>query len=66
MDEPLSSRNLARYGLRRGAYNGGNGRRFVLFQEAVRHGERVEVRWEYDSKAERDARAMQLIKEGTA
>ena len=49
MDE-LSSRNLAKYGMRRGAYNGAYKRRFVLF---IRQGEN-DQRHEFDTKGARD------------
>lgn len=47
----LSARNLRKWGLRRGAYNGANSRRFVLF-ESLANGN--ELRREYTSKRERD------------
>lgn len=56
--DTLSARNLARYGLRRGVYDGANRRRFVLFESA---GMGVEVRHEYDSKRERDQAATTKI-----
>lgn len=59
MDE-LSSRNLAKYGLRRGAYDGGNGRRFVLFAKLPSGNER---RHEFDTKKERDAYARNKLTE---
>jgi hypothetical protein len=59
--EPLGSRNLARYGLRRGAYDGGMRRRFVLFRSGVSDGERVEWRSEFDTKRERDDNATHLL-----
>lgn len=56
-NEVLSARNLARYGLRRGAYDGANRRRFCLFCASL-FGTGIEERREYDSKAERDAAAV--------
>jgi hypothetical protein len=53
--EPLAWRRLQRYGLRRGAYDGATSRRFCLFEDL---GNGLESRSEFDSKAERDARAM--------
>lgn len=50
MDE-LSSRNLAKYDMRRGAYDGANKRRFVLF---VPGHDGNEWRYEFDTKKERD------------
>lgn len=58
-NDVLSARNLARYGLRRGAYDGANKRRFVLFQ-AIGMG--VELRHEYDTKRERDDAALRLMR----
>jgi hypothetical protein len=59
----LSARNLERFGLRRGAYNGSNSRRFVLFEAArsTATGEAVEIRREFTSKRERDAKALELL-----
>jgi len=57
MQDQLSARNLAKYGLRRGAYDGANRRRFVLFC-ASRFGTGIEERREYDTKRERDAAAI--------
>lgn len=59
MDE-LSARNLARYGLRRGAYDGANSRRFVLFESL---GDGNELRREYLTKRERDAFALRRLRE---
>jgi hypothetical protein len=56
--DPLSARNLARYGLRRGAYDGANRRRFVLFESL---GDGNESRSEFDTKRARDARAMERL-----
>lgn len=53
-NEPLSARNLAHYGLRRGAYDGGNGRRFVCFEKGTSNGEAVEWRAEFGTKTDRD------------
>jgi hypothetical protein len=63
MFEPLSSRNLARHGMRRGAYDGGIGRRFCLFEKAEHHGERVEIRREFSTKRERDTAALRRLAE---
>lgn len=52
MTMELSARNLKRYGLRRGAYDGATRRRFVLFESRG-----VETRREFDTKAERDEMA---------
>lgn len=60
MTEPLSARNLARYGLRRGAYDGANRRRFVLFEA---DGKGNEIRREFDTKGERDTVAMTRLAE---
>lgn len=57
--DPLSARNLAKYGLRRGAYHGARGRRFVLF---VREG-RSEWRHEFETKRERDNFALRKLAE---
>jgi len=59
MDE-LSARNLARYGLRRGAYDGANSRRFVLF-ESLANGN--DLRREYSTKRERDAFALRRLRD---
>lgn len=56
--EPLAARNLARYGLRRGAYDGSNRRRFVLYEDGENNGESVTWTREYDTKGERDAAAL--------
>ena len=50
MDE-LSARNLAKHGMRRGAYDGATKRRFVLFAS---NGDGTETRSEFDTKRERD------------
>lgn len=52
--DPLSARNLAKYGLRRGAYDGATCRRFVLFETGHCNGEAIETRSEFDVKADRD------------
>lgn len=57
----LSARHLARSGLRKGAYNGGNGRRFCLFETAIREDAAVELRREFSTKRERDAKAFELL-----
>lgn len=49
--EELSARNLAKYGLRRSAYDGANSRRFVLFESCGNGNER---RREFITKQERD------------
>lgn len=58
--DKLSSRNLAKFGLRRGAYDGANKRRFVLFE---RLGNGNEQRSEFDTKKARDTKALQRISE---
>jgi hypothetical protein len=58
MDD-LSARNLRKYGLRRGAYDGANRRRFVLFASV---GMGVETRSEYDTKRERDEAARAAVR----
>lgn len=60
MKDELSSRNLAKYGMRRGAYNGANKRRFVLFVNLNNGNER---RHEFDSKGQRDDYARVLLRE---
>lgn len=57
MDE-LEARKIKRYGLRRGAYDGANKRRFVLFVSA---GEGLEMRHEFDTKAARDDYARTVL-----
>lgn len=57
--EPLSARNLKKYGLRRGAYDGSNSRRFVLFQNL---GNGNESRREFTTKRERDEAALLALK----
>ena len=57
MDE-LSARNLAKWGLRRGAYDGSNSRRFVYFESLGNGNER---RHEYTSKRERDGALRQRL-----
>ena len=59
--EPLSARNLARFGMRRGAYNGANGRRFVLYYKD----DKREWAVEYDTKRERDNKALELLAIGS-
>jgi hypothetical protein len=59
MTEELSARNLAKYGLRRGAYDGANKRRFVLFTSVVMG---VETRSEFDTKRERDVAALTAVR----
>lgn len=59
----LASRNLAKHGMRRGAYDGANRRRFVLFVSA---GDGNEWRSEFDTKRERDDYALKLLAERTA
>lgn len=56
--DPLAARNLARYGLRRGAYDGSNRRRFTLYEDGENNGEAVTWTREYDTKRERDAAAL--------
>lgn len=55
----LSARNLAKYGLRRGAYDGATERRFVLFESGTdpATGKAVEWRMEFNTKRERDEAA---------
>lgn len=60
--EPLSARNLKKHGMRRGAYDGANRRRFVLF---VDNRDGTESRHEFDSKSERDQFALQQLLELT-
>ena len=59
MSDELSARNLARHGLRRGAYDGANKRRFVLFESIGNGNER---RQEFDRKCERDAAALARLR----
>jgi hypothetical protein len=61
MREPLASRNLAKYGMRRGAYDGANRRRFVLFVADSEH--RTEWCHEFNTKRERDNYAMRKLAE---
>jgi hypothetical protein len=61
MTEPLSSRNLARHGMRRGAYDGDRRRRFVLFHPAA--DPQNVSRSEFDTKRERDEFALKLLDE---
>ena len=56
--DPLSSRNLARHGMRRSAYDGANRRRFVLSET---RGDGNELRSEFDTKGERDCRSSRQI-----
>lgn len=60
MSAPLASRNLAKHGMRLGAYDGANRRRFVLF---TRHDAQIgdERRREFDTKKERDRFALSLL-----
>lgn len=51
--DPLVARYLKRFNMRRGAYDGGNGRRFVLFTKGDRN-EIHEWRREFDTKRQRD------------
>ena len=60
MTGDLSARNLAKWGLRRGAYDGANSRRFVLFEST---GKGTEWRREYTSKRERDAACAKRLEE---
>lgn len=53
----MNARQLAKYGMRRGAYDGANRRRFVLFQD---NGEN-EIRREFDTKRERDEFAQMIM-----
>lgn len=55
----LSARTLEKHGLRRGAYDGANKRRFCLFE---RIGDGYEVRREYDSKKARDEAAIRFLR----
>jgi hypothetical protein len=63
MDE-LSVRNLRKHGMERGAYNGANKRRFVLFVDEQGGGDpsRLRRRHEFDTKRERDAYARTLLR----
>lgn len=58
LKDDLSARNLRKYGMRRGAYDGANRRRFVLFYPSRKHAAGVDDgnvwRAEFDTKAERD------------
>lgn len=54
----LSARRLAKLGLRRGAYDGANRRRFCLFED-LRNG--LELRSEFDTKRERDAACLAAV-----
>jgi hypothetical protein len=56
----LSARNLAKHGLRRGAYDGGTRRRFVTFATA---GNGNEWRTEFNTKRERDEHVGRLLQE---
>lgn len=56
--ELLSARSLRKYGMRRGAYDGARKRRFVLFVEDGS----IERRTEYDTKGERDAAALRMVR----
>lgn len=60
MMEPLNARRLARHGMRRGAYDGANSRRFCLFSS---NGDGTESRQEWTSKSERDAAALQMLRD---
>lgn len=57
MDE-LEARKIKRYGMRRGAYDGANKRRFVLF---VSSGHGLERRYEFDTKSARDDYARKVL-----
>jgi len=54
----LEVRNLRKYGLRRGAYDGARKRRFVLF-ESLHNGN--ELRREFDTARERDAKCRERL-----
>lgn len=56
--EPLGSKSLARFGMRRGVYDGANKRRFVL-SEIAPNG--LTLRREFDTKGERDAFALERL-----
>lgn len=59
MLESLSAKRLARHGMRRGAYDGANGRRFVLFHPS--DDPQNVLRSEFDTKRERDTFALALV-----
>lgn len=61
MKDVLEARNLRKYGMRRGAYDGANKRRFVLFIKLPNGNER---RSEFDTKKERDEYARVRIRDG--
>lgn len=56
----MDSRELKRYGMAQGAYNGANRRRFVLFTSHDASTGNV-TRREFDTKRERDAFARKAI-----
>lgn len=62
--EPLSARRLSRYGMRRGAYDGANRRRFVLFYPS--EDSQNLSRREFDSKKERDEFAIAMLEKRSA
>jgi hypothetical protein len=59
MADELAARNLAKWGLRRGAYDGARSRRFCWFEKAGI----TEWRREYTSKRERDGALRQRLAE---
>lgn len=57
-NDDLSARRLARFGLRLGAYDGANRRRFVLFTNNY---DGTVSRREFDTKTERNDRARTMM-----
>jgi len=55
----LNARYIRRYGLRRGSYNGANKRRFVLFADT---GNGTEMRYEFNTRRERDIKALGMLR----
>lgn len=58
--EPLAARYLKRFGMRRGAYNGANKRRFILFTTKDAP-PKTERRHEFDTKRARDQFAIGML-----
>lgn len=58
--ELLSKRNLAKHGMERGAYDGAQKRRFVLFSRHDATPGNV-TRREFDTKRERDQYALAVL-----
>lgn len=57
----MTSRELAKYGLRQCSYVGMGRRRFVLFQRVTQNGMMLEFRREFNTKGDRDIKARLLI-----